>query len=413
MVIKKFHKFVIVSLIALSCNAQAKENQAEYQNDQPVTKDQSENQDDQKLWTRFDPRLISQEEIMALKAEAQKEEELAILSEEDLSEIRTINPEKEWTLIVYMAADNDLHPFAWKNIKQLEQIGSNENINIIIQLNTPGSTTPTKRYLVKKGRRILIQDTNTTLSKLNSGSPQTLIDCVAWAVQHYPAHHYALVFWNHGSAAIDPIFTKTINPCDLFYCDPTDNMLKIDRGISYMTLLAQLANNSLYFKDKRGICFDDTFKSYINNSELDFAMSEIYHNVLNKQKLDLVVFDACLMSMIEISSIMQKYVLFMAASEEVVYGTGQNYELMLKPFLYGSMSASDFAKHVVLAYEQTYHKIINDYTFSALDLSIESQLEKNIDHVANLLKEALTHQSNHSSFQHASQVQINPILYML
>ncbi|MBP7854460.1 hypothetical protein KAZ82_00825 [Candidatus Babeliales bacterium] len=353
-------------------------------------------ENEQATWSRFDPRLISQEEIIELMAQAHKDDESFFATTQDLEEIRAINAPKDWTLIVYIAADNDLYPFAWKNIKQLEQVGSNEHLNIVVQLNTPGSTTPTKRYLVKKGRRILIQDNNQTLSKLNSGSPQTLIDCARWAVQHYPANHYAMVFWNHGSAAIDPIFTKTINPCDLFYCDPIDHMLKIDRGISYMTLLSQLTQNKWYVSDKRGICFDDNFKSYINNTELDFALSEIYNNILNKKKLDLVIFDACLMSMIEISSIIQKYANYMAASEEVVYGTGQNYDLMLRPFLQGSISPRDFAKHVVLAYEQTYQKIINDYTFSALDLSIEPLLEANIDHVANLLKEALTYQINHS-----------------
>ncbi len=348
------------------------------------------------LHARFDDRLITKEEIIELITEAQKEELCSTIEETDLFEIRSINPKKSWTVIIYMAADNDLHYFAWKNLKQMEQIGSNDNINIIVQLNTPGYLNPTKRYIVKKGRRILVQDDTSPSTKLNSGNPQTLIDCVSWGVTHYPADNYALVFWNHGSAAIDPNFTKTINPCDLFYRNPTDDMLEIDRGISYMTLLSQITASFLPTDGKRGICFDDTFRSYISNSDLDFALKEISSKFLNNKKLDLVVFDACLMSMIEISSIVQKYAHFMATSQEVVYGTGQNYELLFKPFLNGSLSPKEFAKHIVVAYEQTYQKIINDYTFSALDLSYASDLEKNVNQVATLLTQALSSQSNYS-----------------
>jgi hypothetical protein len=42
--------------------------------------------------------------------------------------------EKYANFMIEMAADNDLAPFAGRNIKQLESIGSNENINIIVDL---------------------------------------------------------------------------------------------------------------------------------------------------------------------------------------------------------------------------------------------------------------------------------------
>lgn len=348
------------------------------------------------IYSRFDERLITKAEILELINEARKEESY-VSSEADLFETRAINQKKPWTVIIYMAADNDLHYFAWKNLKQMEQIGSNENINIIVQLNTPGYLNPTKRYIIKKGRRILVQDETSPSSKLNSGHPQTLIDCVNWGVTHYPADNYALFFWNHGSAAIDPNFTKTINPCDLFYCNPSNNMLEIDRGISYMTLLSQMTASFIPTEGKRGICFDDTFKSYISNTDLNIALNEICSKSLLGKKLELVVFDACLMSMIEISSIVAKHAHYMATSQEVVYGTGQNYELLFKPFLNKTLTSKEFAQHIVLAYEQTYQKIINDYTFSALDLSHSAALENNVDQVAKLLNQALSHQTNYSA----------------
>ena len=41
---------------------------------------------------------------------------------------------KSWTFIVYIAADNDLRIFAANNIKQMAQVGSNENLNIAVCL---------------------------------------------------------------------------------------------------------------------------------------------------------------------------------------------------------------------------------------------------------------------------------------
>ncbi|HSW75911.1 MAG TPA: clostripain-related cysteine peptidase [Candidatus Saccharimonadales bacterium] len=342
---------------------------------------------------RLDSRLVSPEELFELALQAQKEEACT----DPTSETRFVNPKRPVTFMVYMAADNDLNYFAWKNLKQMEQIGSNENISIVVQLNTPGQTNPTKRYVVKKGRRLLVADDNNLSKKLNSGSPQTLIDFVKWAVTHYPADEYVLDLWNHGSGDIDPNMARTINPCDLFYENPIDNMLEIDRGTSYITLMYQAALKNILDDGKRGICFDDTFKSYISNHDLEFALHEICTNVLNGNKLGVIGFDACLMSMIGVASVAKKYARHMVSSQEVEYGTGWNYELVLKPFAQQVLSAQDFAKHIVLSYEQNYSKIINDYTMSALDLSLTESLERNIHEVAYLLNDALKNQSGHSA----------------
>lgn len=345
---------------------------------------------------RFDPRLLSETELAELIKESQQEDQSPSpnISPDDLLEVRAINPKKPLTFLVFMAADNDLHYFAWKNIKQMELIGSNENVNIVVQLNTPGHLSPTKRYIVKKGRRILVQDPDSPTQKLNSGNPYTLIDFVEWAASHYPADEYALILWNHGSGAMDPSFAKTINPCELFYCNPSNNMLELDRGTSYINLMVQLAAKA-HNEQKRGICFDETFKSYISNQDFEFAMHEICTKVLRGNKLGIVAFDACLMSMIEISTICKKYAKFMVGSQEVEYGTGWNYELVLRPFTQKVLSSQQLAEHIVHSYEQAYHKIINDYTQSALNLAMCDALEDNVNKVSQLIIEALSDTNHH------------------
>ncbi|MBI2353380.1 hypothetical protein HYV11_04035 [Candidatus Dependentiae bacterium] len=346
----------------------------------------------------YDPLVISEDELLELIKESQRDD--SILSDDididtNITETRNSQTKKPFTFMVFIAADNDLHYFAWKNIKQMEKIGSNSNINIVIQLNTPGHSNPTKRYLIKQGKRLLVQDQSFN-QKLNSGSPHTLIDFVQWTVNHYPAEEYALVIWDHATGDVDPGYVKTINPCNLFYRNPTTNMLEIDRGLSYINLILQCTKNEIY-PPKRGMCFDETFKSYINNHDFEFALHEIFFKVLNQKKLAIIAFDACLMSMIGIACAAKKYAHYMVGSQEVEYGTGWDYEKALHPFLTKSLNPHEFSQHLVHAYEQAYYKITNEYTQSALNLSLCDSLEKNINLVATLLIEAFGNERNQTT----------------
>jgi len=336
-----------------------------------------------------DEILLSSEEITKIKIEFQNETPNSDL--EVQSETRSLVNSKPWTILIYMAADNDLNYFAWKNLKQMELIGSNENINIIVQLNIPGNNK-TKRYIIKKNKRVLSLEANNIQEKLNSGSHQTLTNFANWGIRNFPADNYALILWNHGTGAIDPHFGRAINPADLFYLNPTDNKFEIDRGISYVTLIYNEIYKHIRTDGKRGICFDDSFKSYISNRDLDIALSDIVKKTLNGKKLALIGFDACLMSMIEVSSICKNYAEYFVASQELEYGAGWKYDEVLSPFINKTLAPSLFAKHIVVSYEKAYQKYINDYTLSALDLKNHFLLEENINNIANTLASALGNQ---------------------
>jgi hypothetical protein len=276
----------------------------------------------------------------------------------------------------------------------MEAIGSNENINIIVQLNTPGYFNPTKRYIIKQGRRVLVQaDGFVPNQKLNSGSPYTLIDCVDWAMKHYPAEHLYIVLWDHGTGPYDPGIAKTINTCDLFYMNPVNNLLELDRSLGY---LDKIAEQSLQEETTKGICFDETFKSYMTNQDLQFALSEIHYNILQGKKIDCLAYDACLMSTIEIADICKEHVDYMIGSQEVEYGTGYDYELLLRPFRSQALQPAAFAQQAVTAFKQMYHNITSDYTHSAMKLQELDLLENNVNEVASLLIFAIENQLNKS-----------------
>ena len=351
--------------------------------------------------------LISDKELMRLSQEQENDElYLELASEQERLDLRLINPEKEYTLFIFMAAANDLYRFALKNILQMEAVGSNENINIIVQLNVPGSSNPTKRYVIKKGKRLLVQaDGPVPTQNLNSGSPQTLIDGVEWAMKYYPAKNLILNFWNHGSGCWDPGASKKINTNDFFYVDSETNMLKLDRSIEYIEYIEEQNNSE---KQHRGICFDETHRSYMTNQDIKLALHDIHHRILGGKKIAAVWFDACLMSMIEIANICKDHAEYLIASEDVEYASGSNYQLVLSPFIQKVLSPKEFACHVVESFEKAYQPITRDFTQSAIDLSQISCIEMNINFVAKQLLAAIQTQQNKSVIKMLQQCKSRP-----
>lgn len=307
-------------------------------------------------------------------------------------EITRATARKPWTFMVYIAADNDLRAFAANNIKQMASVGSNKNINIVIHLDIRlnGNQKMTRRYFVEKNK-ITPLDQNVSSKYMDSGNPQTLVSFCETAVRNYPAQQYALIMWNHGTGIIDPRHYKIINPTELFMFNPQTNKLELDRSVGYLDLL------SYKDLDMRGVCMDGTTGNYLTNQKMESALHEIYTRILGNRKLNILGFDACLMSMLEVADIAKEYASIMVGSQEVELGTGWNYARVLQPFISKNLSTSSFAQHIVHAYHDSYHQITNDFTQSAIDLSQINQIKENINSVAHILIECLIHQKNNSA----------------
>ncbi len=303
---------------------------------------------------------------------------------------------KTWTVLLYMAADNDLYPFATQNLAQLKEVGSNENLNILVHLDikVPGKDKVTKRLYVEKNKILQIGPD----AKLNSGSDETFANAALWAIENYPSEHFAIIFWNHGSGDLNPVLRKTINPAYLFKYNPETNMIDLDRSISFIDFIDMIGDDDqkpAARRQDRGICFDETFHSYLDDEKLMRALTKICAARKGK-KIDLVIFDACLMAGTGTACIMSKFADYMVASEEVVLGPGYNYRAAMAPFSQGRESSREIAMSLVACYEQTYNNITNDYTHAAFDLAQFDKIHKNIDSVANLLASALATQRDGS-----------------
>lgn len=286
---------------------------------------------------------------------------------------------KKYTLLVFMAADNNLARFALYILEQMLTIGSNENINILVQINTPGKQKLTERYFIEKGKKTLITATGQApTQKLNSGDPQTLVDAATWAMKYYPAENLILNLWSHGSGIHDPARLKNNELSD----EPVQLTDK---------------EEDIYQFGQRGICFDDTHKSYMTNQGIKFAFHEIQHKVLRGKKIAVLWLEACLMSMIEVTNIFKDHVEFLVSSENVEYAPGSNYPLVLSLFTQSKVpSFKDIACHIVHSFKQTYSPTKINFTQSAINLSKIGALEANINLLSEQLILALQDQKNKS-----------------
>ena len=105
-----------------------------------------------------------------------------------------------WTVMVYMAADNALDDSAQTVMNQLEFVGSQDEITILVQWDDREQGVG--RYLVETdfSPSQIASPIIEQIDEINTGDVGSLVDFVVWAVDFAPAEHYALIIWGDGAA---------------------------------------------------------------------------------------------------------------------------------------------------------------------------------------------------------------------
>lgn len=243
--------------------------------------------------------------------------------------------QKKWTFLVFLNAANDLEEFSILNMNQMEKIGSNSDINIVVQMKRIGN-----RYDASNGdwsdtRRFYItKDTNAaTINSLllqqndavDMGDKDTLKEFVQWGLANFPAQRYCLVMWNHGAG--------------------------------WRTAKSRRVAG-------RGVSYDDVTGSHINTIDLPDALA-----MGGGRKWDLLAFDASLMQMAEVAYEVRDKARYIAGSEESPPGEGYPYDAFLARLAQNpDMDGRQLATHIVQD-TLTYYGVNSDITHSVLDAS--------------------------------------------
>ena len=166
-----------------------------------------------------------------------KEEET---TEEDEVEEEEVEPDpKKLTLMIYMAADNDLETYALQNLKAMERADYDfEAMNVLVLLDraegydeTDGNWTDTRLFEVLKdsGQSSMIQSKRleclplglslTDTTELDMANPNVLKMFIEFCRAEYEAENYCLIIWGHGTGwrgvTVDDRSGNYMSVCDM------------------------------------------------------------------------------------------------------------------------------------------------------------------------------------------------------
>jgi len=105
--------------------------------------------------------------------------------------------EDEWTILVYMAADNGLNLDALTELDDIMNAEFSDNINIIVQVDyaASNSSPAAYRYHIYPG----LKEQISYLGEIDSGDENELTAFANWGFNNYPSEKQALIIWSHGN----------------------------------------------------------------------------------------------------------------------------------------------------------------------------------------------------------------------
>lgn len=200
--------------------------------------------------------------------------------------------EKSWTILINLAADNNLYRFGLEDMNEMEAGLNSDDINVIVQFDgSPKGDSAIykiKKDPAGKNTTIISEKLNAAGvipagNEIDSGDVKQNIKFAQWAVKNFPAQHYAFFQWDHGSG----LFGKgKAMPTKGFGWDDNGSHMKTADITTLMAATAQAAG----------------------------------------KPVELFGFDACLMGHVEIAYQAKGLANYLVASQELEPGAGWDYQ---------------------------------------------------------------------------------------
>ena len=269
------------------------------------------------------------------------------------STLQTPLPKKKTTVLVYMAGDNGLNEVVEYNIREMLAAGSSDEVNLLVHLHTkfPGHEKISKRLHLHNDA---LFECGTTAA-MDSGDLSTLYIACEWALNQFPAEHFILVLW--GSAA---------------------GPHSAQEGEAPM----------------RSTCYDSSTGSYLSDGDLREGLRTVCANCRNGTNIDIVAFDSCLQSGVEIAYAIRPHADIMVATQAVAARNGYNYTQWLQTLYRNPSDMRGVATGMVEAYEEKYKETGEEYALSAIDLTNFMTAVMGLHELSSALTSSLRNDSN-------------------
>jgi Clostripain family len=315
---------------------------------------------------------------------------------------------RRWTLMVYMAGDNGklfdqlqggktlmapMEDQGWKDIEEMEAVGSTAEVAILVQFDTLSNREHTYRiYIPAKGEKREIQN----IPEQNTGNPDSLRDFIIWGTENYPAENHAVILWNHGTGwKEDDIYAFARNRGVEIQAsqDEVRSLTRNNRRLSHAFFLSSITEVlQLEDEDSRAIAFDDSSLDFLDNAKLQQAFQEAEEKT--GTKVSLIGMDACLMSMVEVAYQLRANADYMVASQELEPLSGYPYTAILENLTTNAqMTPEALAKLIVQEYGRYYGGESRGSTYqvtqSATNLMMVEKLADALGRLADILRRLL------------------------
>lgn len=278
---------------------------------------------------------------------------------------------KDWSVLIYMAADNDLSPYALWDIYEMEKKFPGENFgasgpysDVIVELDTAGNKGVSLYHIEQDNKLYDTQldidyfknadeseITSPRLAHYSEDIPSTaensLNHFLQFSFKNYPSKQIMLVIWGHGEG-----FISHYHNGNLANLSDDSKLLENSPLFTKEMIAAKKLNfnqlNSLFPIDKvfGGVAFDDTDLSYLDIPTLNNILKENSEEFLEGRPLDILAFDACLMQSYEVAKSLQDRALFLLGSNQIQNYMGLPYHLLLNSLNKKNPQAFDFAKEI-------------------------------------------------------------------
>ncbi len=293
-----------------------------------------------------------------------------------------VSDKARWTVMIYMAGDNNLSDAAERDLVELRRVGSTAEVNVVVEVDHAGPGGSRRIHIQKDGAGEVVED----LGETDSGDPATLARYIEWASARFPAERYALVLWNHGGGWEPDEMDRVAQAVGAAGFGPGEARERSSSSLGSVFFRSSLETIfRLPDPEERAICSDDGTGHSLDMVELGRVL-EVATARLG-QPLDLVGMDACLMSNIEVAYQVAPYARYLVASEEIEPNQGWPYDAMLGALIrQPELPTASLATGIVEAYLAFYDGLGKaGVSQAALDLARLAELSAPLDALADAL----------------------------
>ncbi|HEX2139820.1 MAG TPA: clostripain-related cysteine peptidase [Woeseiaceae bacterium] len=260
----------------------------------------------------------------------------------------------EWTIAVYLDADNDLEKFGLLDMNEME-LGLGGDVNLIVLIDraegyddSDGNWTDARVYRIARDedKSILRSPVIARPGEVNMGDPAVLEAFLATTLKSFPAKRTALLLWNHGGG---------------WQAHAVDHGLPGEPHATDSLTLPQLS------------------------TAISGALGASGH-----ETLDLTGFDMCLMAQYEVALELQGLTDVLVASQATEPGDGWPYDRVLPAFADVRATTAGLAAQIVEQFDGYYREREEAITtLAAYDLAHLPTFSERFDRLLAKLEPAL------------------------